>query len=314
MQLTAAVTWLMMYASVLSPAKVWHAPSHPLNVTNSHNAEVQLVLTDFLGVVQESATGVSTRLAAGATVDLKGVFSGLKNPGAYILYAVEPGKSTAEFLGTPLVVNVLQHRRAEQVPGVVAVKIEPLRFVRMETDKGKIDLAFYYDVAPHTAENFLRLAEQGYFDSLTFHRILPGFVIQGGDPRGDGLGGPGFQIGAEFNDRPHQAGVLSMARVGDPNEAVGRPPRPEFANSAGSQFFICLDYNKTRALDRKYTAFGKVTAGMDVVNAIAAVRLADTDAGRPQEPPVITKATVLPVTREQNPYATLFGGQKEEGK
>ena len=134
-------------------------------------------------------------------------------------------------------------------------------------------MVFYYDVVPNTAENFLRLSEEGFYDGLTFHRIVPGFVIQGGDPRGDGTGGPGYMINAEFSTKPHKEGVLSMARSGDPGEGTGGRPRPEFANSASSQFFICLDYAQTRALDGKYTAFGEVTDGMDAVKKIAATPL-----------------------------------------
>ncbi len=166
-------------------------------------------------------------------------------------------------------------------------------------------IAFFYDVAPNTTANFVDLASAGYYDGLTFHRIVPGFVIQTGDPRGDGSGGPGYSIDAEFSDRPHEAGVLSMARSGDPNEASGAPPRAEFANSAGSQFFICLDYNTTKQLDRRYTGFGRVIEGMDVVKQLGAAPIADERSGRPQTPPVIQRVEIKPVTAQANPYATL---------
>jgi len=178
-----------------------------------------------------------------------------------------------------------------------ATHVKPLQYVVMETTQGPMKMVFYYDVAPLTVDNFVRLSEQGYYDGLTFHRIVPGFVIQGGDPRGDGTGGPGYTIDAEFNDRPHTEGVLSMARTSEPN-------------TAGSQFFVCLNYQQTKNLDHKYTAFGKVVDGMDAVNAIAAVPLANKE-GNPRDPQVIKKVTVKPVTPQDNPYAgMLLGGGK----
>ena len=135
--------------------------------------------------------------------------------------------------------------------------------------KGKIELeggsvmAFelYPDVAPKSVANFVKLAETGFYDGLTFHRIVPGFVIQGGDPLGNGTGGPGYSIPGEFtangfqNDLAHDRGVLSMARAMDPN-------------SAGSQFFIMVD--DAPYLDGQYAAFGRLTAGLDVVDQIVA--------------------------------------------
>jgi peptidyl-prolyl cis-trans isomerase B (cyclophilin B) len=174
----------------------------------------------------------------------------------------------------------------------------------MTTDKGVITCVFYYDVAPNTTSTIQTLAEQGYYDGLLFHRIVPGFVIQGGDPLGDGRGGPGANTNAEFSDRKHEPGVLSMARRGDDLERQGFPPRAEFANSAGSQFFICTGV--AESLDKKYTAFGKVIAGMDVVKAIEGVPLADKASGKPQTPPVIQKFEIKPVTPGENPYKAIM--------
>jgi peptidyl-prolyl cis-trans isomerase B (cyclophilin B) len=128
----------------------------------------------------------------------------------------------------------------------------------ISTEFGEITVELWNDVAPKHVENFLKLAGDGFYDNLTFHRIIPGFVIQGGCPKGDGTGGPGWNVDAEFNDKPHHPGTLSMARSADPN-------------SAGSQFFICLTREKCRHLDGQYTGFGQVTQGMDVVEKIAAV-------------------------------------------
>lgn len=130
----------------------------------------------------------------------------------------------------------------------------------IRTGMGDLLVELWDDVAPKHVENFLRLAREGFYDNLTFHRILPGFVIQGGCPRGDGTGGPGWRVKAEFNDRPHEPGVLSMARSTDPD-------------SAGSQFFVCLTREKCRHLDGQYTAFGRVTEGMDIVRRIGAVEV-----------------------------------------
>jgi peptidyl-prolyl cis-trans isomerase B (cyclophilin B) len=148
----------------------------------------------------------------------------------------------------------------------------------IETDHGTFTVELWNDVAPLHAENFLKLAKKGFYDNLAFHRIIPGFVIQGGCPRGDGTGGPGWNVKAEFNDRTHEPGVLSMARSSDPN-------------SAGSQFFVCLTRENCRHLDRQYTAFGKVTSGMDVVEKIAATPLSDRRAGTPAKAPRMVKVT-----------------------
>ncbi len=132
--------------------------------------------------------------------------------------------------------------------------------VRIETDHGTIVVELWNDVAPGHAENFQKLAADGFYDGLTFHRIIKDFVIQGGCPEGNGTGGPGYNIKAEFNDRKHEKGVLSMARSSHPD-------------SAGSQFFICLGRNHCQHLDGQYTAFGKVVEGIEAVDKIAATPL-----------------------------------------
>ena len=136
----------------------------------------------------------------------------------------------------------------------------------IETDKGTITVELWDDVAPNHVKNMLDLGAKGFYDGLGFHRILDNFVIQGGCPNTKagangmpGTGGPGYNVDAEFNDKQHEEGVLSMARSADPN-------------SAGSQFFICLSRGGCQHLDREYTAFGKVIDGMDVVEAIAGVK------------------------------------------
>jgi len=130
----------------------------------------------------------------------------------------------------------------------------------IETKFGKIEMEFFADKAPGHVKNFKDLAKKGFYDGTIFHRVIPGFMIQGGDPntKSDdrathGMGGPGYSIQAEFNDTPHNRGVLSMARSQNPN-------------SAGSQFFIVV--KKASFLDGKYTAFGKVLSGMAVADQI----------------------------------------------
>jgi peptidyl-prolyl cis-trans isomerase B (cyclophilin B) len=134
------------------------------------------------------------------------------------------------------------------------------------------------DLAPGHVKNLLGLTKVGYYDGLTFHRIIGGFMIQGGCPEGSGTGGPGYTIPAEFNATPHEAGVVSMARTSDPN-------------SAGSQFFICL--GKHTHLDRQYTAFGR-TADADSLAVVQKIGKAATDRNdRPNKPIKINKATVV---------------------
>jgi cyclophilin family peptidyl-prolyl cis-trans isomerase len=124
---------------------------------------------------------------------------------------------------------------------------------RISTDKGDIVFTFYPEDAPQHAAAFIKLARAGYYDGLTFHRVEPGFVIQGGCPDGNGTGGPGYQLDAEFNENKHIQGTVAMARSSNPN-------------SAGSQFYICLD--DAPFLNRQYTVFGHVVEGQSVVDAI----------------------------------------------
>jgi peptidyl-prolyl cis-trans isomerase B (cyclophilin B) len=118
---------------------------------------------------------------------------------------------------------------------------------------GEIRLEFYPEDAPKTVENFVTLAKKGFYNGLNFHRVVPDFVVQGGCPKGNGTGGPGYQIKAEFNKQKHVRGTLAMARSQDPD-------------SAGSQFYIC--YGATPHLDGQYTVFGHVVSGMEHVDRI----------------------------------------------
>jgi peptidyl-prolyl cis-trans isomerase B (cyclophilin B) len=129
---------------------------------------------------------------------------------------------------------------------------------------GEIVLRFFPDVAPEHVNNFVKLSKEGFYNGTTFHRVIPGFMIQGGDPNSKnsdrsshGMGGPGYKVKAEFNSKPHKRGIVSMARANDPD-------------SAGSQFFICVaDAN---FLDWQYTVFGEVVSGMDVADKIVSMK------------------------------------------
>ncbi len=301
--MNAIVSGVMLF-SVLFPQKGWFAPDQAINVTVNAPVACKLFLTNFAGRSIEAKGSVD--VTGEKMVDIKTIFPDVATPGTYILYAVPADKPNREFVGTPLVIGVREDKRQGAPPGMMVIKIEPLCYAVMTTEKGPMTLAFFYDVAPNTVASFLSLSANGYYDGLTFHRIIKDFVIQGGDPRGDGSGGPGYGVEAEFNERKHEPGVLSMARRGDPNEAGGAMPRCEFANSAGSQFFVCLNYAQTQQLDRRYTAFGKVMAGMDSVNAIAGVEIVDPEAGKPKSPPKILKVEVKPVVAAENPYPKMM--------
>ena len=152
--------------------------------------------------------------------------------------------------------------------------------VRLETSEGEIVIELWPDVAPGTVTHFNQLVHEGFYDGLHFHRIIPGFIIQGGCPNGDGTGTCGWTIDAEFSDRPHDKGTVSMARLANPN-------------SASSQFFIALDRTNCQHLDGEYTIFGKVVEGLDTVDRLASVPITNCDSGQPADPPIIHHATEL---------------------
>lgn len=168
--------------------------------------------------------------------------------------------------------------------------------VTFETNQGTIKAELYPDIAPNTVKNFIYLVKKGFYDGLTFHRVIPGFMIQGGDPQGTGIGGPGHSIHGEFytngfaNDLLHTEGVLSMARSSMPD-------------SAGSQFFIMVA--DAPHLNGSYASFGKVIEGMDVAHKIANVKRSRND--KPLEDQVMTKVTVDTFGEEYDPPMELVG-------
>lgn len=163
--------------------------------------------------------------------------------------------------------------------------MNPIVTIEMESGQ-KIQIELYPEVAPITVANFVKLVESNYYDGLTFHRVIPGFMIQGGCPKGTGIGGPGYQIQGEFssngvkNDLKHKRGVISMARAMDPN-------------SAGSQFFIMVADSKH--LDGQYASFGNVISGMEEADRIVSVKRDGRDM------PVVAQR-MSKVTVEKNGY------------
>jgi len=160
----------------------------------------------------------------------------------------------------------------------------PLVTIVME-DGSIIKIELYPEIAPNTVRNFISLSKSGFYNGLIFHRVIPGFMIQGGDPKGTGMGGPGYSISGEFSENnfnntlKHGRGVISMARSNDPN-------------SAGSQFFIVVadSANNAASLDGKYASFGKVTEGMETVDKIVAVERDAND--KPKKEQKMKKVTV----------------------
>jgi peptidyl-prolyl cis-trans isomerase B (cyclophilin B) len=149
------------------------------------------------------------------------------------------------------------------------MKIDPNKkyMATIDTDAGTMVAELYPKIAPKTVNSFVFLAKEGFYDGLIFHRVIPGFMIQGGDPTGTGMGGPGYSVPAEFNETKHDRGILSMARSSDPN-------------SAGSQFFVM--HARSPHLDGSYTAFGKVTEGLETIDKIVNAPRGESD--RPNNP------------------------------
>lgn len=183
--------------------------------------------------------------------------------------------AAAMLLVTPVLAQPVEKRQPKRGEEVVV----------LQTDEGRIVLMFFNDKAPKHVKNFKDLARKGFYNGTKFHRTIPGFMIQGGDPntkKGDkstwGMGGPGYNVRAEFNDVKHVPGILSMARSQDPN-------------SAGSQFFIMV--GDAPSLDRQYTAFGKVVSGMNVVNKIVARPSDSQNNGLALRPVTIRSAKVV---------------------
>ena len=156
----------------------------------------------------------------------------------------------------------------------------PMVTIEME-DGSTVKIELYPEIAPNTVRNFVSLVQRGFYNGLIFHRVIPGFMVQGGDPDGTGMGGPGYAISGEFsvnefdNKLKHERGIISMARSAE-------------SNSAGSQFFIMV--KASSSLDEQYAAFGKVTQGMETVDKVVAVETGEND--KPKKDQIMKKVTV----------------------
>jgi cyclophilin family peptidyl-prolyl cis-trans isomerase len=284
----AALTLLMLF-----PLREWAAPSQPITVDLAQATEVTL----------QSFTGqpIST-VAATGVVDLRQLFPQLATAGTYILTSSDPAAA-------PQVIQALPNPLRNAPPGPMVYRIRPLQLAVLSTDLGDLTIALYYDTAPQSVDLFLRLIQQGFYDGLVFHRVVPNFLVQTGDPLGDGTASAGQSVPPEFtDDRPHLEGVLGIARATDPSEAPGIAPRPEYAATGGSQFYISLGSDAARQLDGRYTTFARVISGMEVLRAIAASPLADAKTHRPAAPVIIRSARLIPAPTSPNPYATLDTG------
>src|SRR6266498_1250058 len=190
-------------------------------------------------------------------------------------------------IASTLVAAVVAEEKKEASPMSTSNEVAVIK-----TNEGEMVVQFWTDAAPNTIENFKKLARQGFYDGTIFHRIVKGFMIQGGDPNSKdpakesayGEGGPGYKIKAEFNNHSHDRGVISMARGPDPD-------------SAGSQFFICLA--PVRRLDGQYTTFGKLIKGADVLEKIGDIPVTRNSAGETSKPTkrvVIESIKIVPAT------------------
>ncbi len=230
-------------------------------------------------------------------VDVAAFYPQIKKPGAWILTWKTSQPLVIESLPNPVPQGFIEHMPEAQKADALAhfaakessiIHMVPLSYALISTDKGDVKATFYYDVAPHTVDNFIALAESSFYDGSMFHRIMKGFMIQGGDSFTDdkaGSGGPGYQINAEFSDKPHDRGVLSMARLGIS------------VDSAGSQFFII--HQKSSFLDHQYSAFGHVIDGMAIVDKIAETP-SEQGSGTVaiKDRPAIKSIQILPATAE----------------
>ena len=273
----------------------------PLADVANANGEAQFALYTMEGKALE---GKKVKLDTGGTVDLLGFFPQLADAGTYVLAWKD---------AQPLVIEVLRPAipwgpvKNDYVPAEVKRQIEPtinqlknsppivthivpLTYALIATEKGDIKASFDYVDAPNTVDNFVSLAKQGYYTSTNFHRIIKGFMIQGGDSLGStpdraGSGGPGFNQAAELSSRQHVRGVLSMARTGLD------------VNTAGGQFFIV--HGKAEFLDGAYTVFGQVIDGLPIVDKLAETPVADANGTVTGHKPTINSITILPATLEQ---------------
>ncbi len=270
---------------LLQPQRVYFQPDQPIPVAIDTALFAQSAAPGETKLALLSPTGKLRLMvpfdASAESVDLNKIFpgeDGIWDGRVHYVQALSGG----EPIGSPLVVVPLLQPHRARVRDPDALRIEVEHNAVLHTDQGDITIRLLPQYAPNTADHFATLVERGFYTHIPFHRILPGFVIQGGDPTGTGQGGPGYQIDLEPSPAQHSKGIVSMARQGHD------------VNTGGSQFFICLSRDQCRGLDGQYAVFGEVVDGLDAVDKIAAVELADPTAGRPAEPPRILSAELIP--------------------
>src|SRR6195256_1920882 len=201
-------------------------------------------------------------------------------------------------LGLAIVAAPARSEDKKEEKKETAAMTQPKEVAVIKTSEGEMVIEFWPDVAPKTVENFKKLAKKGFYDGTAFHRVIKGFMIQGGDPLTKdpaaedrwGTGDPGYKVKAEFNDKPHVRGVLSMARSNDPD-------------SAGSQFFIC--HGNPSFLDHQYTTFGKLIKGDDVLEKIATTPTHSPD--RPDKRVGIESIKIVPADSIKAPSSSGSG-------
>lgn len=288
----AIVSLAASAAAQLSPERTYNGTGRPMPVTVANPAGNEAALSIRLLDAQNAEVGRVDTVQPGL-VDFATLFPSLWEDGASrgVLYAQLYAGDAATGPAVVLQPMIAQPYAAlDQRSGQLSWTPSPRTFtgyrayvdrdVLMVTSEGEILFRMRPDHAPNTAWNFMHLADGGFYTDIIFHRIISKpnrFVIQAGDPLGQGSGGPGYMVDLEDSKLPHDFGVISMARSGDPN-------------SNGSQIFVCLSREGTRALDGRYTAFGQAISGAEVINKIADTPL---NGERPVNPPVIQSAMLV---------------------
>lgn len=287
----------------LTPDRTYYGINRSMPMTVSVPSGAEGVVEIGLFAPGEPGSAVSEpseRASAEAgRVDLAGLFPVLwttSKPGTMYAQLLVGGKK----VGSPVVLQPMVAVEYAQDPGgnrppawqsrgslaYSGIKAWSDKRVVLETSLGEVEIAMRPDVAPNSVWNFLQLVEGGFYTDVIFHRVVPAtqnghpFVIQAGDPTGQGDGGPGHMIDLERSPMEHDFGVISMARTNDPN-------------TNGSQFFLCLSREGTSFLDGRYTAFGQTVRGGEAIVSISNVPIADPSRGRPAEPPVIKSARTV---------------------
>lgn len=290
---------IVLAIALLNPLRAYFQPGHPVEIKLDQAATKALLIQlkaapdAKLSLLLVSSDGgvraVAALDASKETFDLAALFPGggdTKAPAVslwngqthYVQLAMGPELKP---IGSPLVVVPLSPPNLATPRAPDALRIDVEKRVVFHTTAGVITMAMDPEAAPNTVMHFVRLVQDGFYTNIKFHRIVPGFVVQAGDPTGTGTGGPGYLLDLEPSRKEHQAGTLSMARQGHD------------VNTAGSQFFICLARESCAPLDGQYTAFGQVVEGWPVVQKIAESKLADAQSGKPVQPPVILRSELI---------------------